>query len=144
MDDTLHTVPINVSSLMALLLRAPWQNVLSSINLQRFQEENPGGIKPESCHWAGWRRKHVVLFVLHLSSLVRGRRLAGLWQQLWIRKWWSVGGIHPQTHSLTPKSCYKAWFLAVNYASNGIVHVKYCTWPPSPMKQTNELKHIFQ
>lgn len=81
MDDTLHaTVQINPSSpstLMALLLRASWQNVLSPINLQRFQEGNSGGIKPESCHWAGWQQKHVVLFVLHLSSLARGRCSAG-------------------------------------------------------------------
>lgn len=116
MDDTLHTtVQINASSpstLMALLLQASWQNVLFPINLQRFQEENSGGIKPESCHWAGCWPKHVVLFVLHLSSLVRGRCLAWLWQQPWIRKWWSVGRIHPQTHSLTAKSCYKTSFLS--------------------------------
>lgn len=60
--------PSSLSTLMALLLRASWQNVLSPINLQMFQEENSGGIKPESCHWAGWQWKHVVLFVLHLSS----------------------------------------------------------------------------
>lgn len=73
------------AALMALLLRASWQNVLSFINFQRFREENSGGIKPESCHQAACGA--LVLFVLQLSSLVWARCLAGLWQQPWIRKW---------------------------------------------------------
>lgn len=94
LNDMLHTSvqinPSSLSTLMALPLRASWQNVLSPINLQRFQEEISGGIKPLSCHRAGWRWKHVVLFVLRFSSLDRGRSLAG--QQPRIRKWWSAGG----------------------------------------------------
>lgn len=36
-----------------------------------------GGIKPQPCHWAGWRQQHVLALVLQLSSLVSGSFLSG-------------------------------------------------------------------